>query len=97
MRSRLAELARDVDVVILDSPPVLAVSDPAALAGLVDGVLLVVHAQTTHGQRASHAVSTLQKAGGHLLGAVLNATPLRQGAYYSSPQAYATRPSPTGA
>src|SRR5262249_27375398 len=41
MRSRLAELRELADVVILDSPPVLAVSDPVVLAGLVDGTLLV--------------------------------------------------------
>jgi len=72
MRGRLAELRERADLVILDSPPVLAVSDPAVLAGLTDGTLLVVNAQRTRGQQAARAVAMLRDAGAHILGGVLN-------------------------
>jgi polysaccharide biosynthesis transport protein len=87
MRSLLAELCQAVDVVILDSPPVLPVSDPAVLTGIVDGTIVVVNARKTRGQQAAEAVSILQKAGGRVLGAVLNRVPTQRGTYgyYESP------------
>jgi capsular exopolysaccharide synthesis family protein len=84
MRARLSELRELADLVIVDSPPVLPVSDPAILAGQADGTLLVVNAQRTRGQHAAHAVATLQQAGARLLGAVLNRTPRTGGSYYGS-------------
>jgi non-specific protein-tyrosine kinase len=82
MRTRLAELRELADVVILDSPPVLAVSDPAVLAALVDGVLVVANAQKTRGQHAAQSVAILQKAGAHVLGVILNRTPRSAASYY---------------
>jgi len=72
MRARLAELRELADLVILDSPPVLAASDAAVLTHLVDGTLLVVDAQHTRGQHVAQAVATLRNAGGQILGAVRN-------------------------
>lgn len=74
MRDCLAELKELADLVIIDSPPVLIVSDPVVLSNLADGTLFVVNAQRTRGRRAAHAVATLQKAGANVLGAVLNRT-----------------------
>jgi non-specific protein-tyrosine kinase len=82
MRRRLAQLRDMADVVILDSPPVLAVSDPAILAALTDGALLVVNSARTRGQHAAQAVTTLQNAGAHLLGIVLNRTAVDRRSYY---------------
>src|SRR5690349_7750572 len=82
MRDQLEELCKLADLVILDSPPVLPVSDPAVLAGFTDGTLMVVNTQHTAGQRAADATHTLQAAGAHLLGAVLNRVPPRRGSYY---------------
>jgi capsular exopolysaccharide synthesis family protein len=82
MRRRLAQLREMADVVILDSPPVLAVSDPAILAALTDGALLVVNSARTRGAHAAQAVATLQNAGAHLLGIVLNRTALDRRSYY---------------
>jgi polysaccharide biosynthesis transport protein len=72
MRKLLDQLIGAVDLVIIDSPPVLPVSDPAVLTGIVDGTLVVVNSQKTRGQQTANAVATLQKAGGRVLGAVLN-------------------------
>jgi receptor protein-tyrosine kinase len=52
----------------------LAVSDPAIIAALADGTLLVANSQKTRGQRAAHAVATLKGAGARVLGIVLNGT-----------------------
>lgn len=86
MRDRLTELCQLADLVIVDSSPVLAVSDPAVLSGMVDGVLFVVDAQRTRGRDAAEAAATLRNAGARLLGVVLNRVPLHGASRY---QAYA--------
>jgi capsular exopolysaccharide synthesis family protein len=86
MRARLAELCGLADVVIFDSPPALAVSDAAVLSGLVDSTVLVVNAQRTRGPHGAHTVATLQRAGAHILGIVVNraaAGGVSYAAYYS--------------
>ena len=96
---RLAELRELADVVILDSPPVLAFSDPAVLAGPVDGTLLVANSEKTRGQHAAQTVTTLQKAGAHVLGVILNRTRRSGRGYYAyEPRSYEAQPSsaPTG-
>jgi polysaccharide biosynthesis transport protein len=71
-RSALEALGESVDLVILDSPPVLPVADPVILAGLVDGVVLVVSAGTTDRRRLSKALSRLAQVDAPMLGTVLN-------------------------
>jgi len=83
MQRRLQQFIEAADLVIIDSPPVLPVSDPAVLAGLTDGTLLVVNGGKTRGQQAAHAVATLQKAGAHVLGVVLNRVSGKGSPYYS--------------
>ena len=67
--ARLAELC---DVVLFDSPPVAAVSDAAALAARVDGVLLVIDAGKTRRETARQAKEQLERVGARLLGVILN-------------------------
>jgi non-specific protein-tyrosine kinase len=76
---RLTELA---DVVILDSPPVLAVADATILSKRVDGLLLVTEAGQTRRDAARQAVLNLQQAGANLLGGVLNRVSHKGGGYY---------------
>jgi capsular exopolysaccharide synthesis family protein len=66
---RLEELA---DVVIFDSPPVLAVTDAIVLSQRVGGVVLVVEAGRTRREAVAQAMSRLRQVGAHLLGGVLN-------------------------
>lgn len=82
MQEMLKELADRVDVVLIDSSPVLPVADAAILSPIVDGVLLVVEAGQTRRQTARQAVESLQQVGGNLIGVVLNAMPRRGGGYY---------------
>jgi tyrosine-protein kinase Etk/Wzc len=68
----LDELASDYDVLIIDTPPVLAAADAAVLGGLADGVLLVVRAGKTEREAAKDALRQLNTVGAHIVGAVLN-------------------------
>jgi len=78
----LSELARRFEHVIIDSPPVLAVTDAAILAGMVDGVVLVVEGSKTHKGALLHSNRTLVSSGARILGAVFNKYDYRrEGAY----------------
>ena len=80
---RLVEkLAGQADLVIFDSPPVLAVTDAAVMGRQVDGVVLVVDAGQTREQVLGQAAGELQKTGANLLGVVLNRLDSRRGGYY---------------
>lgn len=76
MERVLERLKADADMVVLDAPPVMAVTDAVVLATKVDGVLLVVSAGTTKREQAQRAVERLRKVNAHILGAVLNNAPI---------------------
>ncbi|MCC7020553.1 MAG: CpsD/CapB family tyrosine-protein kinase [Ardenticatenales bacterium] len=67
----LLRLGAEVDIVILSSPPVLAVSDAAVLAPLVDGVLLVLAAGRSRRDTTRAAREALDRVGANVLGVVL--------------------------
>jgi capsular exopolysaccharide synthesis family protein len=68
----LAALQAEADVVLIDSPPVLPVTDAAVLSGRVDVTLLVTRAGVTTGRQLSRAVEVLQQVDAPLVGVVLN-------------------------
>lgn len=72
MRSLLAVLKERFDLVILDTPPVLATADAGILGSLTDGVLLVVRAGQTDRAAAQRATAQLASSGARVLGVVLN-------------------------
>ncbi|BBY80082.1 polysaccharide biosynthesis tyrosine autokinase [Mycolicibacterium pulveris] len=79
----LDELRGRFDYVIIDSSPLLAVTDAAILAASADGVLIMArHAHTKRDQLA-HAVGSLRDVGAPLLGAVFTMTPTRGASSYS--------------
>lgn len=69
----LAQVKDRYDYIIIDTPPVLAVADPVGLASLVDGAILVAHAQRVTKSQVSRALEALSAAGTTPLGTVLNA------------------------
>ena len=74
---------RDIaDVIIIDTPPVLAVSDTVVLAPRVDGVLLVMQAGRTRREHARQARNVLDKAKASIVGVVLNGAELTQASGY---------------
>ena len=68
----LSSIGDDVDLVVLDSPPVLPVSDPLVLASIVDGVILVASATSTESRQVTRAVERLLQVDAPVLGTVLN-------------------------
>jgi succinoglycan biosynthesis transport protein ExoP len=88
MQELLHELAQQVDIVLIDGPPVLPVADAAVLAQAVDGVLLVLYAGKTRRETARHAVESLRQVGANLVGVVLNAVPTHKSSYYYYHQGY---------
>jgi succinoglycan biosynthesis transport protein ExoP len=65
-------LGSQFDWVIVDSPPVLAVTDPCQIARTTSGVLFVVGCGQTSPDVARAAVERIDAAGGRLVGAMLN-------------------------
>jgi len=72
MTAILQELIRQGDMVIIDCPPVLAVTDPLVLAAMADGVLLVLHAGKVPYPMAQKAKAMLEQVQARLLGVVLS-------------------------
>ena len=88
LRELLGLLTQHVDVVVIDSPPVLPVTDAAVLAQNVDGVLLVVDAGETRRGIAQHAVESLRQVGANVIGVVLNRVSTGKGGYYHYQEYY---------
>jgi non-specific protein-tyrosine kinase len=65
------ELAEQADLLLLDAPPVLTVSDASVLASRVNGVLLVLNAGQTKRENARRAKEALEKVNAHIVGVVL--------------------------
>ncbi len=72
VRSLLRELAEDYDLILLDSPPALAVNDAVLLAPAVDGIVFVVAAGDVKAEQARRAKERLEQSGTPILGVVLN-------------------------
>lgn len=68
----LDELRQRYDMVLLDPPPASETAEGVALAPLIDGVVLVVHAEHTRWQVAAQLKDRISRQGGHTLGVVLN-------------------------
>lgn len=68
----LAELGESFDMIIIDSPPVELVSEALVLAPLVTSTVLVVQAMSTPAPLVRKSLTRLQRAGGRMLGVVVN-------------------------
>lgn len=86
----LSELRTQFDYVVVDSSPLLAVTDAAVLAAHADGVLIIARFGHTKREHLSHAVGALKDVGAPPLGAVYTMTPARGGSSYSYSYAYGT-------
>ncbi|MUL47839.1 polysaccharide biosynthesis tyrosine autokinase [Mycobacterium sp. CBMA293] len=84
----LAELRGQFDYVIVDSPPLLAVTDAALLAASTDGALLLARYGHTKQDQLMYATEALQNVGAALLGTVLTMTPSRDDSYYAGAYHY---------
>jgi capsular exopolysaccharide synthesis family protein len=77
-------LREHFDSVIIDSPPIMAVTDAAIAATAATGIVFVVGAEMTSRHAARAAIEQLQNGRPHFLGAVLNRVELERNAYYYS-------------
>lgn len=82
------ELRSEFDYVIVDSSPLLAVTDAAVLAAHADGVLIMARFGRTKRDHLAHAVKALNDVGAPILGAVHTMTPVRGGSSYSYKYSY---------
>ncbi len=81
-------LAKHFDMVILDSPPLLAVTDALILAKSVDGVILVIDPKKTKRGAIQQAVEQLKRLDARLLGIVLNNIKVKRSSYYYNREYY---------
>jgi succinoglycan biosynthesis transport protein ExoP len=72
MMAILKHIQEQADLLVLDSPPVLAVTDAVVLAPRVDGVVLVVKPGKTKLDACRQAIEQLQRVGAKILGVVFN-------------------------
>jgi capsular exopolysaccharide synthesis family protein len=84
MKEFIATLAGHFDWVIIDTPPIMAVTDAAVIGHLATGAIFVVGAEMTTRQAASAAIERLQSAQVRLIGGILNRVDLERDAYYYS-------------
>jgi Mrp family chromosome partitioning ATPase len=99
-------LGAHADIVILDAPPLLPVTDAAVLSTVCDGALIVARFGHTRRDQLTAAEQAVGKVGGRTVGILLNRVPRRGGGsnygygygygYYTSPQANRPRINETG-
>ena len=75
MRQVIQGLERDNDIVLLDSPPLLTVTDASVLSATAGGVIVVVRSGKTKLGELKQALAGLQTVGAHILGGVVNMAP----------------------
>jgi Mrp family chromosome partitioning ATPase len=89
---RLVKELRDSwDVVVIDTPPVLATADAVEIARAVDGLLFVVRANQTDEDKLKKAVERLRRVNAPLVGLVLNGVRKGEGNYEYDAYYYAER------
>ena len=85
MRAIVGGLAKQYDLVIVDSPPLQMVADPAILSSYLDATLLVVGLGRSRRGAVRRGVEALNRAHARVLGVVLNGLSERD---YSDYQSY---------
>jgi len=83
MAVTLETLGAQYDFVLIDSPPILAVTDAVVLSRRSDGVIIVADAGTTRRGQLKQAVEHLRSSNAHMLGVVLNRLTPRSDGYYT--------------
>ena len=92
----LERLRRDYDLVVLDLPPVIAMTDARIVSSLAEATLLCIRWQTTPRAVAKHCYEMLQDAGANVVGAALTRVNMRAHARsgHTDAEAYHSRYAP---
>jgi capsular exopolysaccharide synthesis family protein len=77
MQELLHELESRADIVIIDAPPLLPVTDAAVLGTLTSGVVMLIRSNETRREQLSRAVGTVHAVGATMLGSVMNMVPTK--------------------
>ncbi|QGG40017.1 polysaccharide biosynthesis tyrosine autokinase [Aeromicrobium yanjiei] len=89
MTNVIASLREQFDIVLIDAPPLLPVTDGALLAAEADGALLVVRHGKTTSDQVTVAVERLEAVGARPVGVIFNMLPPRGGDGYGYGYGYA--------
>ena len=84
----LSELKKDYDYILIDTPPIISMSDAAIAAKQCDGAILVIESEAVSRRDAMKAKEQLTKSGCKILGAVLNKVDMKKEKYYSKYNSY---------
>ena len=82
MTAFLEEMKKHFDYIVLDTPPLQAVTDAQILSTKVDGTLIVVRAGVTKKEAVHNAISIINKVNGNIIGTVLNGADNSKDKYY---------------
>ena len=91
----IAEVKSRFDLVLIDSPPILGVSDASVLANLADMTMIVVQHRKLPRHMLMRVKQSVENVGGKVVGVVLNNVDLRSDAQYQYYTSYYTYYSPT--
>ncbi|WP_395751180.1 GumC family protein [Prosthecobacter sp.] len=95
MMDLIADVKSRFDLVLIDSPPILGVSDASVLANLADMTMIVVQHRKLPRHMLMRVKQNVEQVGGKVLGVVLNNVDLRSDAQYQYYTSYYTYYSPT--
>jgi tyrosine-protein kinase len=92
MADLLERLSASYDMVLLDSPPLLPVTDAVVLSNLAGGAVLVVGVDRIHRPQLQQSLESLETAGTHFFGIVMNKIARREAAAYAYDSSYTSYP-----
>jgi Mrp family chromosome partitioning ATPase len=84
----IQQLAERVDIILIDTSPVIAVTDPVIISNQVDVVIVVVRPGITKLGTTIHTVEQLRQVGANLLGVALNDLKNKSNHYATSSNGY---------
>jgi len=82
MENLISTFLEEYDLVLFDTPPVLAVADAQILSGRCDGVILVIRSKQTEKKNLVKAKELLERTKSNLLGTVFNGVDQKEAHYY---------------
>src|SRR5438067_1967138 len=92
MKALLARFRKGFDYVVIDTPPVNAVTDASVLAANTDAAIWVIDTNTATYTAVQHAKQALERVGGKVLGSVMNKMKAAGGSYYHYQYGYGYGP-----
>ena len=95
MSELIADVKNRFDLVLIDSPPILGVSDASVLASEVDLTIIVIQHRKLPRTMLLRVKQAIENVGGNLLGVVLNNVDVRSDSQYQYYTSYYTYYSPT--